>query len=238
MATCLESLLDQNSIGSRPEVIAVDNRSTDRSADIAAGFSGVTLLEEACPGAYAARNRGLRHARGPVIALTDADCAVDRDWLRTISETLRDPEISMVIGSCRFHPDASWPLRLLAAYENAKAEALTHHYPPEFRIAYANNMAVRTSVFTSLGPFKTWKRAADTELAHRLASAQPESRMVFNAEMRVTHLEFRRAVDRIRRLKLYTQTNARIPTFREMGLERWRMALHLAEKRRSGWRRA
>jgi hypothetical protein len=38
--------------------------------------------------------------------------------------------------------------------------------------------------------------------------------------MRLTHLEFRRARDRARRLSLYTRTNSRIESFRELGAAR------------------
>ncbi len=52
--------------------------------------------------------------------------------------------------------------------------------------------------------------------------------MVYRFEMRVTHHEFLTARARARRLGLYTRTNARIETFRELGVGRrlgvlWRM---------------
>ena len=57
---------------------------------------------------------------------------------------------------------------------------------------------------------------AGSELVHRLAARRPDLRAAFRRSMKVTHLEFLRARDRARRLRLYTQTNARIPTFREL----------------------
>ena len=79
-------------------------------------------------------------------------------------------------------------------------------------------MGVRASLFEELGLFKEWKRAADTELVHRLALARPDLRLAYRSSMRVTHMEFQRARERARRLSLYTRTNTKIETFRELGM--------------------
>ena len=79
-------------------------------------------------------------------------------------------------------------------------------------------MAVRASVFAEIGPFEQWARAADSELVHRVARARPDLRLVYRPSMVVTHMEFLRTRDRVRRLSLYTKTNARIQGFRELGI--------------------
>jgi glycosyltransferase involved in cell wall biosynthesis len=220
IAACIESLLGQEHVGGPWEIILINNRSADASPSIVARYSRLTVLEEATPGAYAARNTGLRQASAPVIAFTDADCVVDRNWLRSILDGLQDPTIAILLGHCRYPRDASWALRLLSAYENAKTEYVLTRCPAAHHFAHANNMAVRSSVFEELGPFRQWRRAADSELVHRLASARPDLRPAFSRTMRVTHMEFHRARDRARRLALYTQTNAKIPSFRELGFGR------------------
>jgi glycosyltransferase involved in cell wall biosynthesis len=59
------------------ELIVVDNGSTDQTADIvreaASTEPRIKVLSEATPGAGAARNRGVRAARGQFIAFLDAD---------------------------------------------------------------------------------------------------------------------------------------------------------------------
>src|SRR5437870_13786471 len=62
---CIQSLLDLNYPKANLELIFVDNASTDRTPEIAA-----------------ARNKGILHAAAEIIAFTDSDCVVDRDWLR------------------------------------------------------------------------------------------------------------------------------------------------------------
>ena len=216
LAPCIESLLDQASVGGDHEILLINNRSTDRSPSIAAHYPEVTVLEEQNPGAYAARNTAIRKARAPLIAFTDADCVAASDWLRSIVEGMADPAIAILLGHFRYPADATWGLRLLGAYENAKVDYVLHRCGAEHYFGYANNMAVRTSVFEELGLFKEWKRAADSELLHRLKAKLPEQGVAYRPSMRVTHLEFLHTRDRVRRMSLYTRTNSKIETFKEL----------------------
>lgn len=228
LAACIESLLAQENVEAPYELILIDNSSPDASAAIAARYDGLILLEESTPGAYAARNAGIRRANAPLIALTDADCVVDPDWLRSILDGMQDPKTAIMIGHCRYPADASLALRWLGAYENAKAEYVLGHCDPAHHFAYANNMVVRASLFEELGPFETWKRAADSELVHRLASRRPDLSFNFCPSMRITHLEFVQGQQRAQRLKLYQQTNSKIGTFRELGfMQRLAVVAHL-----------
>jgi glycosyltransferase involved in cell wall biosynthesis len=221
IAACIESLLAQEGVGEvgrAYEIILIDNGSTDASRAIAGRYSNLVLLSEEAPGAYAARNTGIRRAGAPLIALTDADCVCDPDWLRSILDGMEDPETAVLIGNCRYPAESSLVLRLLGAWENAKTEYVIGRCQPAHHYAYANNMAVRASLFDELGPFEEWRRAADSEFVHRLAARRPGSKLLYRPSMRITHLEFERGRSRARRLRLYRRTNAQIPTFRELGL--------------------
>jgi glycosyltransferase involved in cell wall biosynthesis len=234
IAACIESLRRQQDVGAPYELIFVDNGSRDGSSAIVGRYEELTVLEESTPGAYAARNAGLRRARAPLIAFTDADCVVDDDWLREIRQGMHDVDTAVLLGHCRYPPEASWALKALAAYENAKIDYVLERCEPAHRFAYANNMAVRAVVFDQLGPFEEWRRAADTELVHRLALRRPDLRLAYRSSMRVTHMEFLRSRDRARRLSLYTRTNARIPTFSELGvLRRLGVVGHLLRRHRA-----
>ena len=214
--SCVESLLDQDGFDGTYELILVDNGSTDSSAAIVAEYPRVTVLAESTPGAYAARNRGIGHASAPLIAFTDADCVVAGDWLAAIREAMIDPRTAIVVGHCRYPARATLTLRLLGAYEAAKAEYVIERASSELHFAYGNNMAVRASVFAELGPFRRWRRAGDTELAHRLAARRPDLRLAYCPSMRVTQREFLSTRARLRRLRLYRTTNARVGDFREL----------------------
>ena len=84
--------------------------------------------------------------------------------------------------------------------ETCRALVVADRCGPAHHFGYANNMAVRASLFEELGPFKTWKRAADSELVHRIASRRPDLQTAYHRSMRVTHMEFLRGRDRARRL--------------------------------------
>ncbi len=234
LGACIESLLEQKDVGGYFEVILINNRSQDGSAAIARRYRELTVIEETTPGAYAARNTGIRRARASLIAFTDADCVVASDWLRSIQDGMHDSAIAVLLGHCSYPPNATLALRVLAAYENTKTEYVIHHCARAHHFAYANNMAVRASVFAELGPFKEWRRAADSELVHRLASRRPDLRVAYRASMRVTHMEFVLARERARRLSLYTKTNSKIETFRELGVgQRARLLMRLIRGRRA-----
>jgi len=228
LQACIESLLAQEFSGGSTEIILIDNRSTDASSSIASEYPELIVLNEQTPGAYAARNAGIRQASAPLIAFTDADCVVDPDWVGSIVDGMQAPETAMLIGHCRYPTEASLALRWLAAYENAKTDYVTHHCDPAHHFTYCNNMAVRASIFADLGLFEQWQRAGDSELAHRMAARRPDLKLAYRPSMRITHLEFVTFRERAKRLHLYTETNSQIATFQELGfLQRLAVLRHL-----------
>ncbi len=63
------------------EVILVNDGSRDRTGEIGRGHSRVKIIDIPNGGLSAARNVGLAAATGEIVAYTDADTRVDRDWL-------------------------------------------------------------------------------------------------------------------------------------------------------------
>ena len=63
------------------EVILVNDGSRDATSEIARRHARVRVIEIPNGGLSAARNVGLSEATGEIVAYTDADTRVDRDWL-------------------------------------------------------------------------------------------------------------------------------------------------------------
>jgi glycosyltransferase involved in cell wall biosynthesis len=102
----LLSLLALDYPAERHEIIVVDNGSTDRTREIVGRYPVSLLEERETQGASAARNKGITHAWGDIIAFTDADCVADRDWLRFLVADHGDPSIGGFAGEIRGHEPA------------------------------------------------------------------------------------------------------------------------------------
>jgi glycosyltransferase involved in cell wall biosynthesis len=100
LADALESVAEQGFAD--PEVLVVDDGSTDGSADVVAGVAPqARVLRHVTPcGPAAARNTALREARGELIAFLDADDVWVPGALRTLWGCLQErPETQFVVGA-------------------------------------------------------------------------------------------------------------------------------------------
>jgi glycosyltransferase involved in cell wall biosynthesis len=107
LAQTLESALAQTH--PTREIIVVDDGSTDSSLELARGFEtrGVRVFAEPNRGASAARNLGLRHARGDFIQFLDADDLLAPDKIsRQLERLSREPAGTVASAAwARFHAD-------------------------------------------------------------------------------------------------------------------------------------
>jgi glycosyltransferase involved in cell wall biosynthesis len=90
------------------EVIVVDNNSRDATCQVVREFEGRTgglvrlATERRIQSAYAARNTGVRAAKGNIVALTDSDCVPLPDWLEKGFEYLENSKCCFVAGRIEF----------------------------------------------------------------------------------------------------------------------------------------
>jgi len=185
---CIEGLLTQKFPCVHYEIIMVNNNSTDASAQIVQRYPKIKLLNEQKQGAYAARNRGIKEAKGEIIAFTDPDCVPKEDWLQQIAVAMANPEVGIVVGSYELARE-SFALSLLLAYEHEKHSYVFNSKIKEIYFGYTNNMAVRKSLLGQIGPFVERARGSDTIFVHRCVNQYSCDLVRYRPEMRVRHLE-------------------------------------------------
>lgn len=144
LAACLKSILAQTE---KPhEIIVVNNNSTDTTALIAASFPEVTVINEKKQGITPTRNKGFDSAKGDIIARTDADTKVPKNWLKKIRERFEEDENLLALsGPARFAeiPKAMQPKNWLTVIGlNATFKQTFHH-----DVLFGPNMAIRKSAW-------------------------------------------------------------------------------------------
>ncbi|TAN63044.1 glycosyltransferase [bacterium] len=94
---CLESLANLNYPKDKYEVIISDSDSDDRTREIASYF-GVQVVNACGPSVCSARNSGFIYAKGEIIAFSDADCVMDKDWILNAVKYFNDQTVCCVGG--------------------------------------------------------------------------------------------------------------------------------------------
>jgi glycosyltransferase involved in cell wall biosynthesis len=185
----ISALRAQDMDNSRYEMIFVDNGSTDESLSILRRQDDIRLLQEEKAGSYAARNRGVREARGDIIVFTDSDCFPVPGWLSAISDYFDShPQVQVVLGP-RIPPGGRRALQLVSDYENEKAKMVLNSDDPQIYFGYTNNMAVRRSAMDSVGPYVERGRGSDTIFVRRTVDTWGCQAVAYYPGMAVQHAE-------------------------------------------------
>lgn len=182
IASCIEGLLAQTYPADRTEILIVDNGSTDATREIVSRYPVSLLSETDIRTSYAARNRGIEHATGDVIAFTDADCVPSADWLVQLLAPFADP----AVGAARGGVDDATPASLPEEF----TIRLAPFAPPSIRgwkSLVTVNVAIRRSLLQKLGAFdEQLPTGGDVDLGWRLQQ-EPGQAIVEAPSARVTH---------------------------------------------------
>jgi glycosyltransferase involved in cell wall biosynthesis len=94
---CLISLSRQSIPRDEYEIIVVDGGSKDRTREIAEKYADYVFIQTS-PKVGGARNDGALHAKGEIIATTDADTILPPDWLKQIQKGFKNKDVVMLYG--------------------------------------------------------------------------------------------------------------------------------------------
>jgi glycosyltransferase involved in cell wall biosynthesis len=168
------------------EVIVVDNNSPDSATlDVVAAFPRARYVSQKTGGLDAARNRAIHEARHDIVAFTDDDAFVDRNWLRALVRNFENPLVLCATG-------LTMPVEL-----ETEAQELFESYTPFCRgftrrvfdgnemnplavgqVGAGANLAFRRSLPDLVGPFDealdggtATKSGGDHEMFSRILAA-------------------------------------------------------------------
>ena len=155
LKACLQAIARLDYPRDRFEVIVVDDGSKQPPEAQVAEFKRalpVTLITQPHAGSSAARNAGVAHASGEIIAFLADDCEPGADWLRALSRTfVRAPGClagGRIVNALPHNPCSAANDRLIGF--------LYAHYnrdPDRAQFFTPNNMAMPRSQFLELGGF-------------------------------------------------------------------------------------
>lgn len=170
------------------EIIAVDNASTDQTANIIKSYQTklpIRYLYEPIAGKNNALNLALSVIRGQLIVFTDDDVVPDRDWLLSINTCAESrPDFAIFGGAIK----PLWPRQpeewILQHVPLGITYALTNENLPEGEISISSvwgpNMAIRRAVFDAgfryngnIGPdgSNNYAMGSESEFTKRLDKA-------------------------------------------------------------------
>jgi glycosyltransferase involved in cell wall biosynthesis len=165
LGNCLESLKEQDFEDF--EIIVVDNNSKDKTKKVAKNFN-VILVSEKKQGVAFARNKGAKLARGEILAFTDADTILPKNWLSRIFEEFeKDKDLIAFGGSCEFY---SGPLcaKLASKFLLKPFLILDKFFSQGFNLMGCN-MAIKKSAFFEISGFnENLKMNEDVEISYKL----------------------------------------------------------------------
>ena len=108
LPSLLNSLAHQNYPLDLFEVLIVNDNSTDKTLEIAAGFKradNIRVLENNGEGKKQALRTGITEARGNLIITTDADCTAGKNWIRTIAGYYEMNNPDLIISPVQIKPE-------------------------------------------------------------------------------------------------------------------------------------
>lgn len=186
---CLDSLVSLDYPRDRYEVIVVDGGSTDNTQKIIREYDAKLFVEKKKVRGYA-RNMGIEHAKGEIVAFIDADCSAGRRWLIThVKDHVNNPQIGAVGGSIQHLFDKASDVRLdffrsvVAMEEGEYLPSAPKRYVSEIPTC---NASFKIQILTKVGFFNERLHIAeDTEICYRVLKSG--FKILFDPEAEVIH---------------------------------------------------
>lgn len=178
----LTSLYQQDHDGKK-EIIVVNSSQDDTEQIIHSQFPDVQVIQlEKRAFTGAAKNTGLRRAKGDIIAFIDSDCIAERNWLSAILQMVQSGYkiVGGSIGNTNFGKlvsKAEYFLELIQLSPGSR--------PRYVKLISTANCFVAKEIFTKYGNFPTIRKGVDMIFSHNLI--EKGEKIFFNPRMKVSH---------------------------------------------------
>ncbi len=157
----LAAIHEQTGFDGGIEVIVVDNGSDIMPGEICGEWPGTQLVQEPTPGPGPARNTGIKHASGDILAFIDADCRANPGWLSAIANAIKDSKINVIGGDVQVpFVDESHPTSL-ECYERIYGFRNREYIASGY--SGTGNLAMRPTAYAKVGPFAGIELAEDRD---------------------------------------------------------------------------
>ncbi len=166
----LFTCFDENAFIEGDEILLVDNNSTDASASMCKEkvnqkpnlYKYLSYTEKA--DSYAARNHGVRAAKGEILAFTDSDCKPTSQWLDTIRNDLKEGFVFAGEVKLEVLSNGIWE-----CFDSITHLSQSRIHIEQNQVATAN-MSVHRSDFDKVGFFEERFAGGDFEWSTRAVS--------------------------------------------------------------------
>jgi len=214
VSKCVDALLAQEYPMEKFQIILVDDKSTDNTANILKQYTNNKLIKVIYHlknrGLAAARNSGIKAGKSQIVGFLDSDMVVKKNWVKAMVTVLKSEKVIACMGGIKL-AETLTQNKLDSFLYNPKRGVLKHgeNKPIRFKWFLLNNSAVKRYVIDEIGYFDetiTTYGGEDTDFAIRLWDKYSDGlRFTFNATGEHYH---QRPLDELEeKMELYGSTN-------------------------------
>lgn len=194
---CIESISKCDYPSNKFEIIAVNDRSTDKTSDILNellksnnNLKIININQDNCDknlkGKAGALQIGIENSKGSIILMTDADCIVHNKWIKSVVSCYSDEKVGLVASFTYIEPHNYFEIlqSLEWIYMHSAASGGIGLKQPLG--CFGNNLSVRKAVFDEIGGYRKIKFSVTEDLALIQAVAKKKKRIIYKPDEKMT----------------------------------------------------